>query len=632
MLNLARLLTLGCLCAGFLLSWPGSAAANASNAVLIDPASTTLTLDEQLALKYAPVAVLKTQTKPCDTIGEPYAPTAVDVIFGNPLVKLRKRTSAKKAKDDPVAAVAPDAAALAGKNGDYYIDLPGSPLDAGCTYEHFFKDVVGDEPPLAYAHIAREPGKDGIALQYWFYYVFNRFNNLHESDWEGIQILFSANSVEEALTTDPYEVAFAQHGGGEAASWDSGKLQRTGDHPIVFPASGSHATYYDREIYVGWGEHGSGLGCDDTTGPSTRVPLRISLLPDIPPATGPFAWLSFSGPWGEKEPSVFNGPTGPYEKDRWSKPFSWEDDLRKSSVPLLGSTTVGFGPARLLCALVPYGSDIFILHIDYRLVSYGVVAVLLGLPLLLLALAWSTLWAAFRFFIRHGLTFLMIGSVLFVIGTGANLLQAFMDRFLYLHYLLELLNIPITQGIFFEGGSTLQQLAGWVLVTPAVIHCMVDIQAGRKPSFFRAYRFAFDNAWHVLRASLQATLILALLVLSVVGIPFAVVRVVRWMLLTQAVALDHAHWHEARRFSELAIRSRWWRSAMLAAAITIINALIAPILGLIVLVFVTPSTLVAQTVSSVTYSLLFPMVGIATTFWYLKRRSAVQELLPSPSV
>ena len=30
--------------------------------------------------------------------------------------------------------------------------------------------------------IPRHPGR--IALQYWLFYVFNDFNNLHEGDWE----------------------------------------------------------------------------------------------------------------------------------------------------------------------------------------------------------------------------------------------------------------------------------------------------------------------------------------------------------------------------------------------------------------------------------------------------------------
>jgi hypothetical protein len=100
--NFVRLFIAGFILAGLFLSLPGSAA-NSSNSVLIDLAAKNLTPDEQLALKYAPIAYLRTQTNPCDTVGEPYSPTAVNVSFSNALIKLCLRTDAKKAKDDSVA-------------------------------------------------------------------------------------------------------------------------------------------------------------------------------------------------------------------------------------------------------------------------------------------------------------------------------------------------------------------------------------------------------------------------------------------------------------------------------------------------------------------------------------------------
>ena len=38
--------------------------------------------------------------------------------------------------------------------------------------------MMGDQPPVIYASIATEDGQPGIALQYWFFYYFNDFNNL----------------------------------------------------------------------------------------------------------------------------------------------------------------------------------------------------------------------------------------------------------------------------------------------------------------------------------------------------------------------------------------------------------------------------------------------------------------------
>ena len=53
------------------------------------------------------------------------------------------------------------------------------------------KQIGAGKPTTSYAHIVTEPGKPGkLALQYWFYYPFNDFNNKHESDWEMVQLMF----------------------------------------------------------------------------------------------------------------------------------------------------------------------------------------------------------------------------------------------------------------------------------------------------------------------------------------------------------------------------------------------------------------------------------------------------------
>ena len=41
------------------------------------------------------------------------------------------------------------------------------------------------------------PGK--LALQYWFFYYFNDFANVHEGDWEMAQLVFHADTPEQAL-------------------------------------------------------------------------------------------------------------------------------------------------------------------------------------------------------------------------------------------------------------------------------------------------------------------------------------------------------------------------------------------------------------------------------------------------
>ena len=64
-------------------------------------------------------------------------------------------------------------------------------------------------------------------------------------------------------------------------------MRKEGFHPIVYPSAGSHASQFGSRTYIGWGENGTGFGCDDSSPPSRRVPLDVVLLPSEPYAFRP---------------------------------------------------------------------------------------------------------------------------------------------------------------------------------------------------------------------------------------------------------------------------------------------------------------------------------------------------------
>ncbi|MEZ5296511.1 MAG: hypothetical protein R2697_09670 [Ilumatobacteraceae bacterium] len=61
------------------------------------------------------------------------------------------------------------------------------------------------------------------------------------------------------------------------------------------------------------------------------------------------------GRWGQREPS-FNGPTGPFAKDRWFEPVSWHEGLRTSSVLVPGGDRLGNDVVGSFCGAVELGS------------------------------------------------------------------------------------------------------------------------------------------------------------------------------------------------------------------------------------------------------------------------------------
>ena len=137
---------------------------------------------------------------------------------------------------------------------EYHLDFPGDALNPGCGYEQWARRITAGFPePSPTRTSSPRPTRPGkLALQYWLFYAFNDWNNLHEGDWEMIQLHFDAATPRQALTSTPNEVGYSQHEGAERASWDDSKLELVdGTHPVVHAAAGSHANFFGEALYLG---------------------------------------------------------------------------------------------------------------------------------------------------------------------------------------------------------------------------------------------------------------------------------------------------------------------------------------------------------------------------------------------
>ena len=260
---------------------------------LAGPASADLARERALAERYAPVLRLVAGGEGCG--GLHYVPIDVDLLFDEPTVALRGPWG------NDLVAIAPKAKDLGRGLYGYHLDFPGNALQPGCDYLNWQEHLGAERSPTAYAHVATDPEHPGqLALQYWFFYVFNDWNNLHEGDWEMIQLVFDAPTAEAALRMSPAEVGYSQHEGAERAAWNDPKLERVdGTHPVVHPADGSHANFYGEALYLGSSAQ-EGVGCDDTRGPTVDVRPRVVAIPSGEAAArSPYPWIAFEGRWGE---------------------------------------------------------------------------------------------------------------------------------------------------------------------------------------------------------------------------------------------------------------------------------------------------------------------------------------------
>jgi hypothetical protein len=521
-----------------------------------------------LAERYAPVVRLVKQTQQCGH-GEPYVPTDVNLVLSNPGVALRGPWDKTN-----IVKVAPGAADLGQGLFGYHLDFPGSAVSPRCVYDEWSHRLNKGHAPTVYARVVTEARHSGrLALQYWFFYVFNDFNDKHEGDWEMIQLDFDAGTAQQALGMKPALVGYSQREGAESAQWGDPKLKIVdGTHPVVYPALGSHANYYTSALHLGRSA-AQGVGCDDTTGPSVELRPDAALIPTRRTAyLRAYPWLAYAGRWGEEHEGFYNGPTGPTTKLQWTKPITWANDEwrdRSFTVPAggsVGSTATGF-----FCGAVATGSSLLTAIVG------NPSPVMIALAVILLVLLWlisRTQWqpsaplrlerrrawgsivtASRRMYFGHLRLFLAIGLLFFPVGIVITGIQYLLFRVSGLRALVD------------SAGSTnaavdfLAILLGLVLtifglgvVQSATAIAMVEIDAGRDVGAWAAYKKTLPRLRSLLGGIVGAVVIIALLELTAIGTLLGIWLLVRCAFLPQVVALEDLPAGAALRRSSRLVR------------------------------------------------------------------------------
>jgi len=611
-------------------------------ALAIAPAATATTSQEAaLAERYAPVVRLVADTSSCEP-DKPYQPIDVNVLFGEPTVALTGPWSSDVVK------IAPEAKDLGPRLFGYHLDFPGNALQPGCDYRDWESRITEGKTPTVYAHVATDPEHPGkLALQYWLFYVFNDWNNLHEGDWEMIQLVFDASTAEEALGTKPVEVGYSQHEGAERADWGDDKLELVGSsHPVVHPADGSHANFYGEALYLG-SSASEGGGCDDTRGPTFDIrPTVQTIQSDPAQARANFPWIAFEGRWGELQAAFFNGPTGPNLKDQWTHPIEWSQDWRDRgyAVPVAG--VFGTGATDLFCNGVAKGSKALVLLLR----SPGMTLLVLGTVLALLVFAavratWKPVaplrlarrrsWgqiisASGAMYVRRPKLFLGIGLLLIPFAFAITLLQWLVFR------LIDLVGALTGQGAgafaFFALviGTTLT-LLGLGLVMAATACALVELDSGRSIGPVAAYRISLRRIRPLLRSIALFVLVWVLLSATAFLIPVAIWLGVRWCLLAPAVELEGRSGLAALRRSGSLVQGRWIRTGSLVGVSAGIALAAGPLLGVALIFLTSMPFALLNLVAGIVYALALPFVALVTAYVYFdaRTRGELEPVQPS---
>ncbi len=583
---------------------------------------------QRLIDAYTPITMLREeQDPPCETSAEQYEPTSVSTVLGNPSVELKRVE--EDGKEETIKR-APTAADIAGLGDPFHLDLHGDPLGDTCIYARDFARLKaeGKAPPTTYAHIARQVGHPGLVIQYWFFWYFNQFNDLHEGDWEGMQIAFEANTARQALAAGPSEMILFQHAGGERADWEDSKVDKEGTHPVVYPAAGSHATFYDSTVYVQNGANGSGVGCDNTSEPLREVRVHPVAIPTFPTTTGRFKWLTYFGHWGEKEAGFNNGPTGPLTKKQWLEPFAWMEKQRSTSPRVPGGSFAGPAVSGAFCGAVSTVSDVINLESRSRPAAIAMIAI----PALLLILfVGVTRWgpvdltelrrrrafgqivrAARQLYGRHWRTMVPIGlSALVLVGAVRGLAALIAGQ-------RGVDSATGRAGAHLALADTIESLgqpiAGALVAAVVIFAVRLLVESGGM-GFLDSWRGVLRRFWRVAAGSLLPYVGAFALVITVIGIPVAIYKFVCWQFVQQEILIGDKGIRDAFRASSDRVRGRWWHTVRALGFFWLLSIAAGPVLGF-TLIFTNISLLWINVIGSVVFALLVPYVALGRTLLY----------------
>jgi hypothetical protein len=502
--------------------------------------------------------------------------------------------------------------------------------------------VTEGHKPTVYAHVATDPLHPGrLALQYWLFYAYNDWNNLHEGDWEMIQLLFDAKDAHAALATPPTSVGYSQHEGAERADWSAAKLERVGGtHPVVYPAAGSHANFFDEGLFLG-SSASQGVGCDNTGGPHRDLQPVVATIPSDPAqARAQFPWIGYEGRWGEQQPAFFNGPTGPNLKTQWTEPIQWSEGWRDRSFTVPTASLFGTTATDFFCRAIGGGSSALVRLVHRPLPFVLVVA---ALALLLIYALSRTSWrpaAPYRLAHRRawGQTLaaaarMYVAELGLVVGIGVLFIPVSL-----LVVLLQSLLLRGTGIVGIESGAegdnvlaffvlvvgTALTLLGLGLVQAATARALVELDRGQTIGPLRAYWLARDSIRPLLGALVVAALVVSLLAGSVYLAPLAIWLAGLWALIAPSIELEGLSAAGGLRRSRRLVRGSWFKVTSLIVVGAALAIVVGPLVGVgLILATGAPFWLV-NLVAGVIYALTMPLVAITTVYVYFDRRVAFE--------
>ena len=281
---------------------------------------------ERVARNFAPVFHY--------TSDEAFRPISIDALKG--IARLcRKAIAAREVNEDSCEPLRsfPAGTPCGGApcEEEWIVDLPPDEYDPP-AYVEIEQDLRRGEhsKPVVYWHVAKLGFRR--VLSYWTYYMYNRFANLHEGDWETVQVDLTGSNSPDSVGVARW--FFSSHEGGDTEPCTT--IPSGCRHPDVYVAKGSHANYFTPGAHDAVATCPKGHHCfrsprDDQTEESAD-PLELGDYELVelkePPFVGRYGRANLKSNWVKPLPIPdalwsWDAPDDPRERDTWNdKPLA----------------------------------------------------------------------------------------------------------------------------------------------------------------------------------------------------------------------------------------------------------------------------------------------------------------------
>jgi hypothetical protein len=155
-----------------------------------------------------------------------------------------------------------------------------------------------------------------------------------------------------------------------------------------------------------------------------------------------------------------------------------------------------------------------------------------------------------------------------------------------------------------------------VITTAGVVVVLDEIDRGRRVTAGEAVRATLERIRPLAAGALIEYGVVLLLTLTIVGIPLALHRFIRWSLFVQACMLGERTGRESLAKSSRLVRGRWWRTFGFTALVDLITVLTGVVFGLALLLLTDQSLNFIDLASSLVYMFTVPFAAIALTLYY----------------